>query len=367
VTTAVSTRIERTLRQQLEAGCGEAVFPGASASVALWHGTAWSYVDVAAGIRTDGSNAVTVETIYDLASLTKPWVAMAALHLYQAGVMGLGARVDELIPESKGLPLGARHWEEVLSHRSGLEAWVPFYEDLPEEPGTDAARAWILAELLGHWDAANVGTPVYSDLGYILVGVAMSRAAGSSLDEIVAQRVSAPLGIDGTLFFGASRDDEDWKSRCAPTGWSPWRGRILRGEVHDDNCAALGGVAGHAGMFGVAHSVAQFGAACVSAWHGRRGVMGEELVRHATAVRSGGTHRLGWDGKSERGSAAGSLIDAEAFGHLGFTGTSLWCDPRRQLVVVLLSNRVAISDDNAAIRAFRPVFHDAVIGAFDDR
>jgi serine-type D-Ala-D-Ala carboxypeptidase len=344
-----SARIERTLRQQLEAGCSEAVFPGASASVALWQGGVWSYVDVVAGTRADGSDAVTVETIYDLASLTKPSVAMAALHLYQAGIFGLGARVDELIPESKGFPLGARTWEEVLSHRSGLEAWVPFYEDLPEEPGTDAARAWILAELLGHWDAANVSTAVYSDLGYILAGVAMSRAAGKPLNEIVAQRVSVPLGIDGTLFFGASRDDEDWKSRCAPTGLSPWRSRIPRGEVHDDNCAA------------------RFGAACVSAWHGRRGAMEQELIRHATANRSGGTHRLGWDGKSERGSAAGSLIDAEAFGHLGFTGTSLWCDPRRQLVVVLLSNRVAISDDNAAIRAFRPAFHDAVIGAFDDR
>jgi CubicO group peptidase (beta-lactamase class C family) len=84
-------------------------------------------------------------------------------------------------------------------------------------------------------------------------------------------------------------------------------------------------------------------------------------------VRPGGTHRLGWDGKAEEESAAGSSIDADAFGHLGFTGTSLWCDPRRQLVVVLLTNRVAISDDNTAIRAFRPVFHDAVIDAFDSR
>jgi len=118
-------------------------------------------------------------------------------------------------------------------------------------------------------------------------------------------------------------------------------------------------------MFGLANSVARFGAACVGAWRGRRGASEEELIRHATAVRPGGSHRLGWDGKAQEGSAAGSLIDVDAFGHLGFTGTSLWCDPRRQLVVVLLTNRVAASDDNTAIRAFRPVFHDAVIGAFD--
>jgi CubicO group peptidase (beta-lactamase class C family) len=365
VTADVSTRIERTLREQLGAGCAAGVFPGASACIALWRGGVWSYIDAVAGARIEGSDPVAPDTIYDLASLTKPWVAMAALRLHEAGVFALDARVDELIPEALGFPVGARTWEEVLSHRAGLEAWVPFYESLCEEPGSDAARAWVLAELIPHWDVSKVGTSVYSDLGYILAGMAMSRASGRPLDEIVAHRVASQLGVDDTVFFASSRPDRDWAARCAPTGWSPWRERILIGEVNDDNCAALGGVAGHAGMFGLAQSVARFGAACVGAWRGRRGASEEELIRHATAVRSGGTHRLGWDGKAEQGSAAGSLIDAEAFGHLGFTGTSLWCDPRRQVVVVLLSNRVAVSDDNAAIRAFRPAFHDAVISSVD--
>jgi len=367
VTGEVSRRIERTVQQELDAGCAAGVFPGASACIARWQGGAWSYIGAAAGTLAEGSAPVALDTVYDLASLTKPWVAMAALRLHQAGVFELGARVDELIPEAAGLPVGARIWEEVLSHRSGLEAWAPFYESLPEEPGTDAARAWILAELLPRWDASTVGTSVYSDLGYILAGVAMSRAAGRPLNDIVAERVASPLGVDDTVFFGAHQQDETWKVRCAPTGWSSWRERILVGEVHDDNCAALGGVAGHAGMFGPANSVARFGAACVGAWRGRRGASEEEIIRHATAVRPGGMHRLGWDGTAEEGSAAGSLIDADAFGHLGFTGTSLWCDPRRQLVLVLLTNRVAVSDDNAAIRAFRPGFQDAVIGAFDGR
>ena len=210
-----------------------------------------------------------------------------------------------------------------------------------------------------------MGASVYSDLGYILAGVALSRAAGEPLERIVAQQVTVPLGRDDTLFFGAARADDGWKSRCATTGWSPWRQRELVGEVHDDNCAALGGIAGHAGMFGQAQSVAAFGSACVGAWHGRRGALEEEMIRHATAERPWGTHRLGWDGKADPGSAAGTAIDAQAFGHLGFTGTSLWCDPRRQLVIALLTNRVAIPGDNAAIRAFRPVFHDAVIRAYD--
>ena len=249
----------------------------------------------------------------------------------------------------------------------GLVAWEPFYERLPEEPGSEAAVEWILRDLLPRWEADKVGTSLYSDLGYILAGVALTRAAGVPLDVVVEERVALPLGLGADVFFGAGRPDDGWKSECAPTGWSAWRGRVLAGEVHDDNCAALGGIAGHAGMFGTASGVAAFGAACIGAWHGRRGALEEESIRFATAVRPGGSHRLGWDGKTGRGSAAGTLMDAEAFGHLGFTGTSMWCDPRRQLVIVLLTNRVAVSDDNAAIRALRPAFHDAVIAAFDNR
>jgi CubicO group peptidase (beta-lactamase class C family) len=367
VTGDLRTRIERSVREQLQAGCSLGVFPGASASIAVWQRGAWIYVDVVAGHRAEGQAPVEVGTFYDLASLTKPWVAQAALHLHQSGVFDLDARVDALIPEAKELPVGERSWEEVLSHRSGLEAWLPFYETMPVGLGEDSVGRWILTELLPHSDPSKVGTSVYSDLGYILAGIAMRRASAQQLDEIVSERVAMPLGLNETVFFGAAREDQRWKAEVAPTGWSPWRKRLLVGEVHDDNCAALGGVAGHAGMFGDARSVATFGAACLGAWHGRRGAAEEEIIRHATAVRSGGSHRLGWDGKAEEGSAAGSLIDRDAFGHLGFTGTSLWCDPRRQLVVVLLSNRVAVSADNSAIRAFRPVFQDAVVGAFDDR
>ena len=362
----LSARLTRTLREQLEEGCSKGVFPGASACVGTWNGAAWAFVGVCAGQLGKGLGPVVLDTIYDLASLTKPWVATTALRLHQAGAFGLDDRVVDLIPEAHGLPIADRRWEEVLSHRSGLEAWVPFYESLPCEAGTETAREWVLTELLPHWDRSTVGRAVYSDLGYILAGFALERAGGAPLQDLVSREVSAPLGLAGDVFFGATRSDPPWKAACAPTGWSPWRDRELKGEVNDDNCAALGGVAGHAGMFGPAHAVARFGAAQISALHGRLGGLEEELVQHATLARPGGTHRLGWDGKADEGSAAGGLIDTEAFGHLGFTGTSIWCDSRRQLVTVLLSNRVAVSDDNTAIRKFRPTFHDAVVGAFDE-
>ena len=361
----LSLRIERALREQLEGGCSKGVFPGASACVGRWRDGVWIYVDVCSGLLGEGLGPVMNDAVYDLASLTKPWVATAALRLHQFGVFALDEGVASLVPEAEGLPIGDRTWEEVMSHRAGLEAWAPFYETLPHEPGSDEARAWILTELLQHWDREKVGSPVYSDLGYILAGVALERATGAPLQDLVMLEVAAPLGFDAEVFFAAARDDQGWNVRCAPTGWSDWRARDLRGEVHDDNCAALGGVAGHAGMFGSARAVARFGAAQVGALHGRMGSMAEERVRHATSKRPGGVQCLGWDGKADEGSVAGELIDADAFGHLGFTGTSIWCDPRRQLVTVLLTNRVAVSDDNAAIRRFRPAFQDAVMQAFD--
>jgi len=365
VSSEVHRRIGEALERQLDAGCAAGVFPGASACVAVWEGRTWRYVDACVGARAHGAQEVTPDTIYDLASLTKPWVGTTALRLHQSGLFPLDARIEALMPEARALPIGAQNWEAVLSHRSGLQAWQPFYERLPAEPGSDEARAWILGDLLPRWSPRDVGTSVYSDLGYILAGFAMARATGESLDALVAERVAMPMGLNDAVFFGASRSHDGWKLAAAPTGWSPWRGQIPCGEVHDDNCAALGGVAGHAGMFGTARGMAGFGAACVGAWHGRRGALEEEAIQFATASRPGGSHRLGWDGKSEEGSAAGSRIDADAFGHLGFTGTSIWCDPRRQLVMVLLSNRVAVSNDNAAIRAFRPAFHDALVDAFD--
>lgn len=361
----VIRRIDDALRRELARGCAQGVFPGASASVATFRDGKWAHVDVCAGARAAGLDEVATDTLYDLASLTKPFVAMTALRLYQAGRFPLDGTVQELVAEAEALPIGTQTWDRVLSHRSGLAAWEPFYERTPESPGSSAARAWIIEDLLHRWDEQRVGTAVYSDLGYILVGEAMERAAGESLDALVDRTLTRPLGVEESIFFAAVRMDAAWASRCAPTGWSAWRARALLGEVHDDNCAALGGVAGHAGMFGTAHAVAAFGAACIGAWHGRRGALEEEAIRFATAERPGGSHRLGWDGKTQTDSSAGTSMDATSFGHLGFTGTSIWCDPRRQIVVVLLTNRVAVSDDNAAIRAFRPMFHDAIVAAFD--
>lgn len=357
--------LSRTLSAELGRGVRAPVFAAASACLGLYLGDRWHFVDAAAGSRGAGLGELGPEACFDLASLTKPLVAALALRLAQRGRFESDADLRQLLPEAEGHPLGRCRWTELMTHRSGLAAWRPFFESAPHAPGTAAARDWVLSELLKAHDPAQRGTAVYSDLGYMLIGQALERTSGMSLADLLRTELTAPLQLTDALFFASARRDTDWLSRCVPTGWSAWRGRELCGEVHDDNCSFLGGVAGHAGVFGTAAAVARFAAVYMDAWQQRPSLFDPEAVQAATRARPGGSHKLGWDGVSKEGSAGGARIDSEGFGHLGFTGTSVWCDPRRQAVLVLLSNRVAVSEDNAAIRAFRPRFYDALWEAVD--
>ena len=342
-------RIEDTMRGLVQGGVDGAVFPGAVGAAAWRHGDRWQEVSVPAGRLGSGYGEVDVHTIYDLASLTKSAVAMSALRLIARGRMKLDDRVAGMTLES------------LLTHRSGLAAWVPFYETLPHASGSEKAKHWILTQAASHAQTHEAGQCVYSDLGYILTGQAIAEAAGTTLDRVVDQEIAAPLRLE--LFFGSERGG-DWVQACAPTTIGGWRGRELKGEVNDDNCAALGGVSGHAGLFGTAIDVLHFGTQVVDALVGRNEHWDAVQLADALAPRAGGSYLLGWDGKSET-SAAGKRMGERTFGHLGYTGTSLFCDPDAELVVVLLSNRVYPDDNNTSIREFRPRFHDAVFEAFD--
>ncbi len=309
------------------------------------------------------------DTSYDLASLTKPFVAMAALRQVARGAIELDARADSILSDVRGGGAAGATLEQLLTHRAGLAPWGGLYLDVPHEPGTSAARRWILSEASRRMEEGAEGRSVYSDLGYIIVGEMMARVAGESLDRVVRHEVTEPIGIADEVFFaGALPSDRraDLVRRAAPTERCEWRGRIVRGEVHDENCAALGGVSGHAGLFGSARAVATFGRQMLDCYSGRSELLSAEVMHAALAERPGGTHRLGWDVKSGEPSAAGRRLGPLTFGHLGFTGTSIWCDPYRDLVVVLLTNRVHPSRANEKIKGFRPAFHDGVVAAFDE-
>jgi CubicO group peptidase (beta-lactamase class C family) len=172
------------------------------------------------------------------------------------------------------------------------------------------------------------------------------------------------LGIGAEVFYAAALAPAlrgDFLARVAPTEHCEFRGRVVRGEVHDENCAAYGGIAGHAGMFGRADAVLDFGLAMLDALAGRSCWLDQALVRWAVRPRPGGGHVVGWDTPSAQGASAGSLFSLRSFGHLGFTGTSIWCDPTRGLCAVLLSNRVHPTRENIRIRTYRPRFHDAIV------
>jgi len=228
----------------------------------------------------------------------------------------------------------------------------------------EAVRAAALARREGCAGppTASGYAPVYSDLGYFLVGRALERHLRRPLDELVAEQVTGPLGLSVGSARQWSRAGPGFSVRVAPTEHVPWRGGTLRGIVHDDNAWALGGhgLCGHAGLFGTAADVARFGAALLDALAGRSAWLDPPWVRRLVAPRPGGSLRAGFDGRSPAASAAGDRAGAETFGHLGFTGTSFWCDPAARAVTVLLANRVCPSRENPRIRAARPLVHDAL-------
>jgi CubicO group peptidase (beta-lactamase class C family) len=342
--------------------------PGASAYVGAFGRSGWRSAVGAAGARSsDDATPVTGETIYDLASLTKPVVAATAARLVRAGVIDWNAPLVSYLPTLAGSASASTPLELLVSHRAGLLA----HFRLRDVGGARSNWLWRCAEGLRPECQAPVPRtgfpPVYSDLGYILLGAALEAVTGSSLAELVRREVT---GAPALLLQSA----EDWSRdlgkpeflrRVVPSERVPERGGVLWGIVHDDNAWDLAGesLAGHAGLFGTAAGVGAFGQLVLDALAGRCGDwLSAEQADFLVRARPGGALRAGFDGKSAEGSSAGPRFGARAFGHLGFTGTSLWCDPDAGVVVVLLTNRVYPSRENIRIRDVRPDIHGELFG-----
>ena len=297
-----------------------------------------------------------VDSIFDLASLTKVVATTSmAMLLYERGLLDLEIPVCGILPEFRGKDQRRTTitFRQVLAHSSGL----PAYERLFLRA---ASRDELLREAFSVPLKYDPGTHAeYSDIGFILLGIALERIAGESLDRFCQREVFGPLGMMHATF----NPPTTWKSQIVPTADDrSFRKRIIQGEVQDENASVMGGVAPHAGLFSTASDMATFANAILN---GSAAMIRPETLRLFTRREESpvGTSRaLGWDTPSSP-SQSGKHFSPSSFGHLGYTGTSLWIDPERQISITLLTNRTWPDCGNQAIKEVRPAFHDAVMEA----
>lgn len=349
---ATPDRIDRALQQAV----AQRVFPAACLLVA---------VDGQPVVHRAFGRA-RLDSVFDLASLTKPFAtATTVMRLVAAGLLTLETRVGVLIPALRGAPLGAVTLAQLLGHASGLPEWLPLYQQvaaLPARRARQRARELIAATPLL---CAPGRRTCYSDLGYLVLDWALEAAAGERLDRLAQRLVYTPLGLGRTGFVdladrpGAARLAQQWP--FVPTERCPRRGRLC-GAVHDDNAHAIGGVAGHAGLFSTAFELHLIVRQLVAAARGRPALFDGDVVRRCfeTQPVAGSSWRLGWDTPGGERPSAGRAFGPHSVGHLGFTGTSVWIDRDRPWWMILLTNRVYDGREPNRIKPLRPRLHETV-------
>jgi len=339
-------------RELLRHGVATRAFPAAAIEVGRGSGVVWQE---AFGHLTyeAGAPACTVQTIFDLASLTKV-IATTTLAMRHdaAGTIGLDEKVSEVFPAWQGPERDPITIRQLLDHSSGLPAHVRFWE-------TGRDRADLVRDLIALIPDRPIGaSAVYSDPGFILLGLVLEHAGHATLDDQFDRWTGRAMPGTSLMFEPPAA----LRERIAPTEIDPWRGRLLQGEVHDENAALLGGVAAHAGLFGAVGSIGEFARIVLATFRGDT-PLGTPALMRTFAARShvaASSRALGWDTMLPT-SSCGTLMSPTAIGHTGFTGTSVWIDHERDVYVALLTNRVHPTRANQALPALRPLLHDAVM------
>ena len=348
-------RLDSIVRVGLEQGAA----PGAALAVGrfgrLVHLRGYGATDYAAG-----APAVDPTTLYDLASLTKVVATTsAAMILEEEGKLDLSRTVQSYLPEFDAPDKAAITVRMLLTHRGGLEAFAPLWKEFH-------GRAEYLAQINARPLANPPGTKVvYSDWDFVLMGMIIERITGTTLDAFTAARVFGPLGMTSTRFT-PDTTDATLMRRIALTALDTLRGQ-LHGTVHDPNAWALGGVSGHAGLFGSARDLAVYVQMLLNGgtYGGTRIVKPTTIARWTSMQDVGSSRALGWDTPSAV-SSAGRFFSPRSFGHTGYTGTSIWVDPERGLFVVLLTNRVNSRGEATRHAQLRRDVADAVQSAIRD-
>ncbi len=344
----------------LEEAIAERAFPAASIAV-VHKGRVVALKTLGRFTYEPMSDLLTSATLFDLASLTKAVATTSmAMLLYEHGLLDLDAPVAAIVPEfisdaEKDPRRNEVSLRMLLAHSSGLPAYEKLF--LKVKTRDELLRAALSMPL-----AAGPGTRAeYSDIGFIILGIALERLAGESLERFCQREIFGPLGMSNTTFNPPIEN----RKQIPPTADDrTFRRRIIQGEVQDENASVLGGVAPHAGLFSTARDLAQFAHAMLNP--GRPVFRTETIVvftrRESAPERT--TRGLGWDTPSGS-SQSGKYFSANSYGHLGYTGTSLWIDPERHISITLLTNRTWPDCSNHAIKQIRPRFHDAVVEALN--
>ena len=377
------------LARYLEQSVARRAFPGAVVAVGRRHtvlylhafghltygGTGAPGDGGTGGPGDGGTERVTERTVYDIASLTKVvGLTTAVMLLVEEQRIALDAPVTRYVPEfaAGGDSITVRM---LLTHESGLPAWKPFFQTARSREDVFAA---VLREPLERPPHTQM---VYSDLGAITLTRMVENVTGGRIDRFLERRLFRPLGMRETRY----RPPRSWVPRIAPTEMdTTWRHRLVRGEVHDENAAAMGGISGHAGLFSTAADLVRFAQmmlrdatledspAVARSGQPARGMpprlLDAALLNLWTRAqdRAFSSRALGWDTPSE-GSSAGTKLSARAYGHTGFTGTSMWIDPAQDLFIVLLTNRVHPTRENRLILEVRRAVADLAVEIAEPR
>lgn len=305
---------------------------------------------------------MTNDTIFDLASLTKPLAtALAVMMLMDEKKITLDQQLGKVLPDFKNDPKASIQIRHLLNHNSGLADYRPYFKKI--ESIRPVKRKSALRQLLAEEPLVNpVGSRVlYSDIGFMILEWLIEEISGKQLDQYLGEMIYGPLGLENLFFVNlgsAPRPGE-----FAATEQCTWRRQLICGQVHDENAYAIGGIGGHAGLFGTAIEIHRLLSHLLSAYHGRHSIrpFQQDRVRLFFQRLAGSDKALGFDMPSESGSSAGRYFSPNSVGHLGFTGTSFWMDLDRSIIAILLTNRVHPTRGNGAIKGFRPLLHDAVM------
>lgn len=357
--------IENRIEALLFEGVREAIYPGAVLLVS-YKGEVVFFQEAGHCSLTPGADPMHKDTIFDLASLTKPLATtLAIMKLVDGGDIHLDQPLENLLPGDLPDDKKALTLRMLLSHSAGFADWKPFYLEL-DDVRLEKRKEVLRERILNMPPAYKAGKEtLYSDLGFMVLEWVIEERAGVLMHLFLDHHFYGPLSLNRTfLNINASKTRFD-EGEFAATEECPWRGKIMRGSVHDENAYAAGGYSGHSGLFGTAEEVYALVNLLRMHFRGERSdYLKPESVRTFFSrqnISDSSTWTLGWDTPSAEDSSAGKYFSASSVGHLGFTGTSVWMDLEKDVIVVFLTNRVHPTRDNERIKAFRPRLHDLIM------